>query len=1505
MTQDMGNNISYCSKALAREMARSKQALGRLISMLRDCSATLRPQVRECLHFATPHSDQWSENAWSMARIWSENVFVRKERTLSPSRTNSQSVGHELRFIRYAAVLILMMVVGVSEIRGQHPFTLTTASDITNGTQHYYLIQSIERPSFYAISQSNSDNAKVSTTSIPNANMRWCFVDAGSDSDHQYYYIVNSTGRCLYRSRDDGGNDGIRIKNTYANLSGLADDELNKYKFYLTQTGSDYFIQPKGFPGQYLNKRAGNVRYENNYYIKPSTYNDAPSVWNFVAVGSVTWTQPFTVSTNSEKHYYKFQNVTNTSFYLSNSDEWATVSSAGGDKDIWYFLAAGNDATYSNCHYYYIVNAATGKYLYHTGGTGDDVAKVMNYNSAEDDNYRFLIVDAAYKPDNTNFATGYTIVPKLRQTYFYDKDSYAPMAMSDGSHLLLKSDRVLTVNNVLTTNYDSHWDIVETDYVAVEAPTITNNFDGTISLSTTTDGATIYYTTNGDTPDNTSTEYSSAFSLGNAKVIKAIAYVGAVSSDVTTYNVPQYTTPTITFDNTTSQVTITCTDATGIYYTTGDGSQADPTISSTPYSNSFDVVSPTTVKAIAIHAGYLSSEVATLAIAQVATPTIDFNDETYTITLASATTGSTIYFRIGTTGDFSSYEDPFVVGPGNTIYAYAAKDGCINSETISFVAPVLCAPPVFTVTESTISIACSTDGSEIYYTEDGTDPDMDPGATVTPTLYEGPISATERKIIKAIAVSGSDQSGVVTLFNRPAIVLSENAEKAAANVVLSDDTYTYDGTAKEPYVMMVAIKKIEAAAADYSVSYSNNTEAGTATVTLTDNEGNNIVIKNASTTFTINKAPLTVTADDKNIAYGGAAPAAYTISYTGFVNSETEATEGVITTAPTAACTYVTGNDAGTYPIVPSGGGAKNYSLVYHNGTLTVGPKVVKDDPNTEAGESQITIVLKEDDNVVTGDTYTYDGTAKEPTVTVKDGDTEIAASEYTVAYTHNTNAGSGATGPTVTITDKAGGNYAVSGVQTFTIKKASLTVKANDVSAIYGSLPVYTFSYTGFIEGETAETAITTPPTVSCEYPSVHNDVGTYDIVPSGGEAPNYELTYVEGACKGTLTVDPKTVKDNPDTEAGESAVTIELSGIPEDGYVYDGTAKEPTVTVKDGDTVIDDDEYTVGYSNNTNAGTEATVTITDNTGGNYIVSGETTFTIHSKSIGDGTQPETGYTVSEPTKDGDNYSVTVKEGETTLTEGVHYELEVSTVSNATYTVYANEIVSIMVKGKGNYGGSVLRIYGTLTYWSSGETGENKQNVSPFVATEANLDSPDGVTPYIISGINMTKHELKLKAVSYIPKDVPVLLLTGALADPDDGMKTASFIPMPKEVEEGSEEDTSMNLLKVSEGQAVGAGQTYALYHGKFWLTGSGTLTEGKFYFDNPNYQSTTVTETVSPAPPMRLVFEDMTGVEEVRRMMDDGRNDRWYTLDGRQLQGKPAKKGLYIKNGQKIVVME
>lgn len=63
----------------------------------------------------------------------------------------------------------------------------------------------------------------------------------------------------------------------------------------------------------------------------------------------------------------------------------------------------------------------------------------------------------------------------------------------------------------------------------------------------------------------------------------------------------------------------------------------------------------------------------------------------------------------------------------------------------------------------------------------------------------------------------------------------------------------------------------------------------------------------------------------------------------------------------------------------------------------------------------------------------TYNGTAQKPTVVVKDGANVILASEYSVSYENNTNAGAA----TVTITDVAGGNYNVSGSTTFTIEKS------------------------------------------------------------------------------------------------------------------------------------------------------------------------------------------------------------------------------------------------------------------------------------------------------------------------------------------------------------------------------------------------------------------------------------------------------------------------------------
>lgn len=73
---------------------------------------------------------------------------------------------------------------------------------------------------------------------------------------------------------------------------------------------------------------------------------------------------------------------------------------------------------------------------------------------------------------------------------------------------------------------------------------------------------------------------------------------------------------------------------------------------------------------------------------------------------------------------------------------------------------------------------------------------------------------------------------------------------------------------------------------------------------------------------------------------------------------------------------------------------------------------------------------------------YIYDGTAKQPAVTVKNGDVTLAPSNYTVSYKNNTNAGTA----TVTITG-ANSRFTGTATKTFTIAKASKTIRTGAAS--------------------------------------------------------------------------------------------------------------------------------------------------------------------------------------------------------------------------------------------------------------------------------------------------------------------------------------------------------------------------------------------------------------------------------------------------------------------------
>lgn len=341
------------------------------------------------------------------------------------------------------------------------------------------------------------------------------------------------------------------------------------------------------------------------------------------------------------------------------------------------------------------------------------------------------------------------------------------------------------------------------------------------------------------------------------------------------------------------------------------------------------------------------------------------------------------------------------------------------------------------------------------------------------------------------------------------------------------------------------------------------------------------------------------------------------------------------------------------------------------------------------------------------------------------------------------------------------------------------------------------------------------------------------------------------------------------------------------EDAFVYDGSAKEPAITVKDGDVVVSADEYEVTYSSNTNAGT-ASVTVSDKADGDYEVNGSKTFTISPKSLGDGTTAADGISL-EMTEDGSLSAV--KNGSTTLVENTDYTQE---------TVEDGSDKIITITGMGNYTGGARGIYANPKFDDPDGDGGSGQAAAVYQA-KRDLSCPTGINPYIIRKVNPSIGTAVITPLDYIPVDVPVLLLSDAEA--------SGFVASPKDpsTPEVTAQTKNSNLLKVSAGgETVGAAQIYMFYKGEFVLTKAGTLGEGKFYLYNPNYANTSTSgNSGSSEARGTLQFiiddEDTTGITELEKSTTKKQDtDVWYTLDGRRLSVKPSKAGIYIHQGQK-----
>ena len=248
--------------------------------------------------------------------------------------------------------------------------------------------------------------------------------------------------------------------------------------------------------------------------------------------------------------------------------------------------------------------------------------------------------------------------------------------------------------------------------------------------------------------------------------------------------------------------------------------------------------------------------------------------------------------------------------------------------------------------------------------------------------------------------------------------------------------------------------------------------------------------------------------------------------------------------------------------------------------------------------------------------TLTINVSAVNKTVPVPDG--EVSASSITYGQTLNDSTITGkmkdpATGAEVTGTFawKNGAVKPIAGVYRaewifmpdapeYAAATGIVTVKVNrkDITGAVITLKSDSVVYDGTEKSPELESVVLDGVTLvngqDYDYVYVYahgTDVGQYGLTVVGYN--NYE-----GEATAYFSITPRTV----------TAPTVTVSGAP---FVYTGSAIAPDVTVTDDlGHVIDPKEYSVSYKDNTNAGT-ATITVTDNDGGNYTVSGGTTFEI------------------------------------------------------------------------------------------------------------------------------------------------------------------------------------------------------------------------------------------------------------------------------------------------------
>ena len=386
-------------------------------------------------------------------------------------------------------------------------------------------------------------------------------------------------------------------------------------------------------------------------------------------------------------------------------------------------------------------------------------------------------------------------------------------------------------------------------------------------------------------------------------------------------------------------------------------------------------------------------------------------------------------------------------------------------------------------------------------------------------------------------------------------------------ITLSQDKYTYDGTAKRPEVTVEGVDP-----AYYNVTYKNNINAGTATVVVSGKYNSSASI---TKTFTIEPVAITETAlIETTYKYNGSEKMpAVTVK----AGASTVAS-GITADTADVDVTYAAGRkNAGTYEVTVTGRG--NYTGTITK-SFTIEPATI-----TEATLSEAT--------------YKYNASVITPAITVKAGvltaASNITADTEDVDVTYASDRKNAGTYE-VTVTGK--GNYTGTIIKTFTIEPAGITgatlpetTYKYSASAITPAITVKAGDLT--VAGITEDTS-----DFDVTYASDRKNVGTYEVTVTG--RGNYA-----GAITQTFVIEPAQI-----TEASLSATAL----------TFNNKARKPYVTVKAGSlkaaTKISADTANIDLTYPSGRKNVGKYTITIKGKGNYTGTIKKTFKINPKGV-------------------------------------------------------------------------------------------------------------------------------------------------------------------------------------------------------------------------------------------------------------------------------------------------